>query len=150
MYLIELALARALKSYAGKTDLAGHPYILHPLRLMAKLSDPTAKAVALLHDVLEDDPTISADDLLAEGFSVEVVEDVQHLTRRKGESYAQFIERICPFPRPRAIKKLDLEDNMDVLRLGVLTEADLRRINKYHRAWWRLDAAEQQAKGETA
>jgi len=56
--LIELALHRALKAYGGKVDKAGKPYILHPLRLAARLDDPIAQCVALLHDVIEDSPQL--------------------------------------------------------------------------------------------
>ena len=34
MATIERAIELAAKSHAGQTDKGGHPYILHPLRLM--------------------------------------------------------------------------------------------------------------------
>lgn len=142
--LIELALARALQAYAGKQDKAGQPYILHPLRLMARLSDPIAQVVALLHDVIEDSDT-TAEDLAADGFPPEVVHAVQLLTRGEGETYEDFIERIRPHRLPRTVKLADIEDNLNVLRLITLAPADLRRVEKYHRAWHRLNSAEGEA-----
>ncbi|WP_263138688.1 GTP pyrophosphokinase [Pseudomonas sp. RIT-PI-AD] len=137
MALIEIALARALTAYGGRTDKAGQPYILHPLRLMARMPDTAAQLVALLHDVIEDAPT-SAADLLAEGMPAEVVEAVVLLTRLDGESYADFIERIRPHRLARMVKLADIEDNLDVLRLASLTDEDMARVKKYHQAWHRL------------
>ncbi|MFG9067356.1 hypothetical protein ACEPXS_31460, partial [Pseudomonas aeruginosa] len=57
------------------------------------------------------------------------------LSRRRGESYEDFIERICVHPLARKIKLADIEDNLNVLRLASLGESDLRRVSKYHQAW---------------
>lgn len=136
-HLIELALERALKAYAGKRDKAGMPYILHPLRLMAKMSDLEAQVVALLHDVIEDSDA-TPDDLRKDGFPEKVVEAVIALTRLPDETYNDFIERLRPNDLARRIKLADIEDNLNVLRLPSLGSTDLRRVEKYHRAWRRL------------
>ncbi|HGW4265804.1 TPA: GTP pyrophosphokinase [Pseudomonas aeruginosa] len=141
MVLIEMALQRALSAYMGKVDKAGMPYILHPLRLMTRFTDPFEQAVSLLHDVIEDSDT-TAEDLLNEGFPEIVVEVVVILSRRRGESYEDFIERICVHPLARKIKLADIEDNLNVLRLASLGESDLRRVSKYHQAWKRLSTFE--------
>ena len=62
------------------------------------------------------------------------------LTRRKGESYEAFIDRVRVHPLARKIKLLDIEDNMNLLRLNAVSEKDLQRVAKYHRAWKRLDS----------
>ncbi|MFK1019532.1 GTP pyrophosphokinase [Pseudomonas aeruginosa] len=121
----------------GQFSVSGNTYILHPLRLMARFTDPFEQAVSLLHDVIEDSDT-TAEDLLNEGFPENVVEAVVLLSRRRGESYEVFIERICPHPLARKIKLADIEDNLNVLRLASLGEPDLRRVSKYHQAWRRL------------
>jgi len=139
--LIEVALQRALQAYGGKLDKGGKPYILHPLRLMARLNDPVGQCVALLHDVIEDSDT-TADDLRADGFPESVVSAVEVLTRRRGESYETFIDRIRVHPLARKVKLLDIEDNLNLLRLSAVTETDLKRVAKYHRAWMRLDSPE--------
>ena len=54
MNLIEKSLEIALKAYAGQRDKAGKTYILHPLRLMSKMTTEKEMAVALLHNVIED------------------------------------------------------------------------------------------------
>ncbi|EPQ6932431.1 hypothetical protein ACUVZD_000074 [Pseudomonas aeruginosa] len=43
MALIEIALERALSAYRGKRDKAGQAYVLHPLRLMAKMHDEISR-----------------------------------------------------------------------------------------------------------
>ena len=137
MALIEQSLAIALRAYAGKTDKAGRPYILHPLRLMAKMSSDAEMSVALLHDVIEDSD-ITAAQLLAEGIPSEVVAAVLCLTKQSGESYQNFVLRAKQNPLARKVKLADIEDNINVLRLTKLTETDLARIVKYHAAWHEL------------
>lgn len=140
MSLIEKALAIALQAYAGKKDQVGQAYILHPLRLMAEVEDETSMAVALLHNVIEDSD-ITAKDLLAAGLPQSVVGPVESLARCEGESYEAFIERVCLDPVACRVKLVDIADNLNVLRLPTLSEADLHQVEKYHRAWHRLKSA---------
>ncbi|MFJ7794688.1 GTP pyrophosphokinase [Pseudomonas sp. NPDC096950] len=141
MALIDLALKRALIAHTGQLDKAGKPYILHPLRLMARFNDPIDQAVAVLHDVLEDSDT-TAGDLRLDGIPEEVIEAVELLSRGKGVSYNDFIERIRPHPLARKVKMADLEDNLNILRLPNLGDGDQRRITKYYRAWHLLAMTE--------
>lgn len=137
MHLIELALSIAIEAYTGKIDKGGQPYILHPLRLMARMSNDDARVVAILHDVIEDS-TITADDLLQRGIPEHLVITIQCLSRKIGESYEAFIERIALNPLARLVKMADIEDNLDVLRLVKLSPSDLERVKKYHAAWYYL------------
>jgi (p)ppGpp synthase/HD superfamily hydrolase len=139
--LVEKALHRALTSYAGKVDRAGKPYILHPLRLMARLNDPIGQCVALLQAVIEDS-RVTAADLHLDGFPETVINSVLTLTQIDGEGYDAFIERVRIDPLARKVKLLDLEDKMNLLRLTVVTDQDLKRVAKYHRAWMLLDSPE--------
>ena len=134
MELIEKSLEIALRAYAGKTDKAGREYILHPLRVMAKMQTDLEMSAALLHDVLEDSD-ITAEQLLAEGIPPEVVEAVQSLSRNENEEYLDFVARAKRNPLAARVKIADIEDNIDVLRLTALDEYDLARIKKYHAAW---------------
>ncbi len=56
MSSLERAIALAAQAHAGQVDKGGAPYILHPLRVMLRLTHPEARIVAVLHDVLEDCP----------------------------------------------------------------------------------------------
>ncbi len=131
---LERALAIAVRAHAGATDKAGQPYILHPLRLMLAVETEEERIAAVLHDVVEDtDWTIAR--LRDEGFSESVLAAVEALTRRKDqESYEEFILRAGANPLARRVKLADLADNLDVSRLGELTERDLDRLNRYKRA----------------
>jgi len=134
MKLIETSLQIALRAYAGKTDKAGREYILHPLRVMAKMKTDVEMSAALLHDVIEDSE-ISAEQLLSEGIPAEVVPAVQSLTKNEGEDYMEFVARAKKNTLAAKVKIADIEDNIDVLRLASLDEHDLARIRKYHSAW---------------
>lgn len=138
MNLIEKSLEIALQAHAGQTDKAGRPYILHPLRIMARMVTTEELSVALLHDVLEDSEwTVEA--LLQAGIPQTVVDAVQCLTKVPGEDYEQFIQRVRSNPLASKIKQADIEDNIDVLRLDSLAEEDIERVKKYHAAWNVLD-----------
>lgn len=134
MTLIERSLQIALRAYAGKTDKAGREYILHPLRVMAKMETDIERSAALLHDVIEDSE-ITAEQLLAEGIPAEVVDAVVCLTRREAEDYQAFVARTKQNRLAAKVKMADIEDNIDVLRLTSLDEDAWARIQKYHAAW---------------
>lgn len=137
MATLERAIALAAEAHAGQVDKAGAPYILHPLRLLLAVDTPEERIVAVLHDVVEDTPwTLEA--LRAEGFTQEVVDAVEALTKRAGESYEAFIERVAANPLARRVKRADLADNLDLGRLPVVTEADLARLARYRAALARL------------
>ena len=72
------------------------------------------------------------------GFREEVVPAVECLTHRDQETYEEFIARVSANPIARKVKLADLEDNMDMRRLRVVTERDAERLHKYHRAWLTL------------
>ena len=137
MPTLERAIALAATAHAGQTDKAGAPYILHLLRVMMAQASETAMMAAVLHDLVEDtDHTF--DDLADEDFPEPVIEALRHVTKREGESYADFAARAGSHPIARQVKIADLEDNMDVTRLDAVGDADAERLAKYLRAWTAL------------
>jgi hypothetical protein len=48
---LERAIAIAAEAHAGQVDKAGAPYVLHPLRMMLRMSSIDERIVAALHDV---------------------------------------------------------------------------------------------------
>ena len=129
----EKALQFALPAHLGQTDKAGAPYILHPLRLALSLQSEAEQVTALLHDVIEDSGT-TLEDLAEAGFSAEVVEAVRCLTKLDGAPDgpgSDYLRGIAANPLARAVKLADLRDNMDLSRLGEVSEADLPRLRKY-------------------
>jgi (p)ppGpp synthase/HD superfamily hydrolase len=121
-------------------DKAGEPYILHPLRVMLRLENEVGRIVAVLHDVLED-TAIAVGDLRQAGYGEEVLQALEALTRRKGEQYADLIERAARNPLARRVKLADLADNLDAARLPELTDRDRERLVRYRAAWERLSSA---------
>jgi (p)ppGpp synthase/HD superfamily hydrolase len=136
---IEEAIRIAVEAHRGQKDKAGAPYILHPLRMMFRMQTDAERMTAVLHDVVEDTPW-TLDALRARGFSDEVIAAVDHLTRRADESYDEFAERAGRHPVARRVKIADLEDNMDLRRIGQVTDKDIERVNRYLRAWRLLTA----------
>jgi (p)ppGpp synthase/HD superfamily hydrolase len=134
---LEDAIILATQAHVGQMDKVGQPYIFHPIRVMLRVSDPSARMVAILHDVVED-TSVTLDDLIRGGFPPEVVEAVDLVSRRDDETYEQFIERLAPNPIARAVKLADLEDNMDPSRLPAITERTLERLERYRKARARL------------
>lgn len=131
---LEDAVAIAALAHQGQTDKAGKPYLLHPLRMMLEMKSETAMIVAVLHDVVEDtDWTLKS--LRTRGFSEEVLTAIDCVTNRSGESYEKFIERVRTNRIAREVKIADLEDNMNLRRIGEIKPKDLERLAKYHRAW---------------
>jgi len=138
MNLIEKSLEIALRAYAGKKDKAGNTYILHPLRIMSRLETEDEMSMALLHDVIEDSE-ITKEDLINEDIPENIAEAVAALTKLSNETYDAFIRRIINNKLAAKVKKYDIEDNINVLRLDSVSEKDLERIAKYHKAWKTLD-----------
>ena len=132
--IIDKALRIACVAHAGQVDKGGAPYILHPLRLAMSFHDTTLQVVALLHDVVEDSK-VTLDGLRDVGFSDAIVSAVDALTRRKDETYDDFIDRAARNHIAVQVKIEDLKDNMDVTRLDILTKDDLNRLVKYKNAY---------------
>lgn len=129
----------AEKAHARQTDKAGAPYIGHLKRVHGFLYDNNAKlsilTLAWLHDLLEDTEW-TEQDLKNEGFPEKLIVAVLALTKVKGEAYEDYLERVAQNPDATLVKLADLEDNMDVTRLpNELTDKDLARIRKYHKAY---------------
>ncbi len=138
MPTLEDAIALAVKVHRGQVDKYGRPYILHPLRVMFGLEGEVAQIVGVLHDVIEDSD-VTFEDLRQMGYSEEVIEALDGVTRRHSESYEVFVERSLQHPLSRRVKQADLEDNMDLRRLdSELTERDFERLKRYRRAWQKI------------
>lgn len=131
--MLEKAIHLAGAAHAGQVDKAGKPYILHPLRLMLRFSSEEEMIVAALHDVVEDGG-VTFEQLRTHGFAQAIVAAVDCLTRRDGESYEDFIARIKANNLARKVKIEDIRDNLDLTRLAAVSENDLLRAAKYHKA----------------
>lgn len=113
-------------------DKAGKDYILHPMKVAFYMDTDTEKAVAYLHDVLED--TNVTEDELRNMFPNEIVDGVITLTHRKDESYFEYISRVSTSKLAKKIKVADLLHNLDITRIKEPTKQDYQRLEKYKKA----------------
>jgi (p)ppGpp synthase/HD superfamily hydrolase len=136
------ALTTVSRWQGGQTDLAGKPYMGHILRVMGGTVQrwgyvPELICIALYHDLLEDTEATSKA-LIDDGVSHRVYNGVQQMTRWKGEDYDVYIGRLMgggyheDCINAMKVKLVDLEDNMDLGRLGRKpTGKDMERLHRY-------------------
>lgn len=133
MNQLEKAIQIALKAHAGQTDKGGNTYVLHPLRLMVQMPTEQLQTIAVLHDVVEDS-TYTFEDLAKEGFPEEIINAVRSLTKKEGEQYDDFIQRVKSNPLAIPVKIADMKDNSNLDRIPNPTEKDRERVKKYQQA----------------
>ena len=131
--MVDLALSIARKAHEGQLDKAGVDYIEHPIYVASRVDTEEEKAVALLHDVIEDSP-VSAEELLQAGLPETVVTAVQVLTKKKEQDYQTYLETVKKNPLARVVKLADLKHNSDLSRLPSITAKDRERLKKYKKA----------------
>lgn len=131
--MLEKAIIIAATAHQGQVDKAGEPYILHPIRVMLLGKTEDEKICGILHDVVED-TDITLESLKEEGFSDEILLALDALTKRHGESYDKFIERLLKNEIACNVKLSDLSDNMDITRIKNPSQKDYERLEKYSKA----------------
>lgn len=131
--MLELALSTATEAHKGQFDKAGVDYIEHPIYVASQVDTEEEKAVALLHDVIEDSP-FTSEELLLAGLPETVVAAVQILSKKKEQDYQTYLENVKSNPLARVVKLADLKHNSDLSRLGSVTDKDLERLKKYKKA----------------
>lgn len=122
--MLELALSIATEAHRGQFDKAGIDYIEHPIFVASQVDPEEEKAVALLHDVIEDS-SVTAEELLNAGLPETVVTAVQILSKKKGQDYQTYLKTVKSNPLARAVKLADLKHNSDLSRLETITDKDL-------------------------
>lgn len=125
----EKALEIATKAHFGQKDKAGQDYILHPITVASFMNTDEEKAVAYLHDVVED-TNVNFEDL-RKIFSPNIVEAIDAITKRKNETYEEYLKRVSMNKISRKVKVADMLHNMDLTRLKRITKKDIERANKY-------------------
>lgn len=118
MATLERAIQIAHEAHASdKPRRSGEDYVTHPLAVMEqarKLGYPVLRQIlAVLHDVPENNKDWTIPRLREEGFGNEVLEPLDLLTRREGEDYMSYIQRISGHPDAEAIKELDMKHNLE-------------------------------------
>lgn len=132
---LDRAIRWAVEMHETQTDKLGKPYILHPLAVMLLVAQRGGNIVlmvaAVLHDVAEDcfDTPAEGLDAIELWFGPEVRRIVDAVTKRKGESYDDFITRvIAAGPEAAMLKLCDIDNNLDPRRLLKLDDATRERL----------------------
>lgn len=114
-------------------DKGDNPYLNHLYYVSDNLEQLNMKIVGLLHDLLED-TDITENDLLEIGFTKEIIESLKLVTRKE-ETYEEYIDKIINSNNKIAlyVKKLDLENNMDLSRIKNPKEKDFKRLNNKYK-----------------
>ena len=129
----EKAYKIAKRAHLGQVDKAGEDYIEHPEKVASFVKTDEEKAVAYLHDVIED-TELTLEDLYEYGFSKEVLEAVDIITKKRGENYQSYLNSVKKNKLARAVKLADLRHNSDLTRFTEVTEKDIKRKEKYQKA----------------
>ena len=120
-----------LKVFDEKVDKGGLPYFNHLFKVYGGVSSYDEKIVALLHDIVED-TDITFNDLEEFGYDNNIIDALKILTKKKGEYYPDYIDRIINSNNKIAVsvKLSDLKHNMDITRIKNPTVNDYERISK--------------------
>lgn len=121
-----------LKAHWKQRDKGNHLYIFHPIRVSKKCESKSAKLVALVHDVIEDNPDYSIEDFTF--LDEEEKEAIALLTHNKEVTYFDYINEVKNNKIAREVKLSDLKDNSNLNRLLTVTDKDIKRLEKYKSA----------------
>ena len=127
----EKALKLATKTHKGQKRKDGKEYITHPLAVASKFEDETHKIVAVLHDVVEDCDITVRNLYFEHHFGGKTCDAIYAISKRKNQSYIDFILQVKKNPIATAVKIEDLKHNLSDLKKGNLRE-------KYLMALWIL------------
>lgn len=133
---IESARLLAERQHQGQVDKAGMPYISHPARVAERMKTPEEKVVGWLHDTVEDTGLSLSD--IEQQFGPETADAVDAISRREGEPWEEYLQRVKLNPIARSVKISDLIDNSNLSRLEDITIKDVKRQEKYNRALYFL------------
>jgi (p)ppGpp synthase/HD superfamily hydrolase len=132
---IEAARAWAQEAHHGQVDKLGVDYMAHveAVATAVALLGPNAMTVALLHDVVEDSPNAALADLdaIKKRFGSTVSAAVDAMTKRDGEAYELYLQRVRDNPIACAVKIADIAHNTSRIPLLSNQSERARLLRKY-------------------
>lgn len=133
---LDKAIEFAHEVHKNEKDKGGNPYILHPLAVSDMLEDPIDKAIAVLHDVVESDPT-SMKKLEDMNAPVEVLDAIKLLTRNLEDSYMDYILKLAESRNIRAIrvKLADISHNTSEERMRNIVNVSLDKAKSLEKRY---------------
>lgn len=111
--------------YYGSFD-----YVAHPLLVARHFEEPYRIITSALHDVVEDTDVTIQD--IERVFGSPIVEAVDAITHREGETYRAYISRCSRNPIARDVKVADLREHLWSMEIWYPEYKDLRK--RYTRA----------------
>lgn len=129
---LDRAIAVAARAFDGRVDRQGQPYIAHAIRVTLDVEGDDERAVAMLHDVFEWG-TVTLREFHAQKFAKRIVDAVDALTKRQGESLAEHVARVRSSELARVVKVADLRDNALAWRLDALDGATREKLVRMYR-----------------
>jgi guanosine-3',5'-bis(diphosphate) 3'-pyrophosphohydrolase len=122
----------ARSAHLGQVEkLTGRAYAEHLVRVAALVEGDEAKAVAWLHDTLED-TALTVEDLRAAGLPESVIRAVLILTHDRLDTYAEYIRCVAEEGNALAlaVKLADLRDHLRPMEPVVLPPGMHKRYAK--------------------
>ena len=129
---LERAVAVAARAFDGRVDRQGQPYIAHAIRVTLDVEGDDERAVAMLHDVFEWG-TVTLREFDSQKFPKRIIDAVDALTKRQGESIAEHAERVRASELATAVKIADLRDNALAWRLDALDGGTRSKLLRMYR-----------------
>ena len=109
-----LKMPQEAKDYANQIHegqmYGEQPYMNHVEDVASGFDDPHLQRIAYLHDTIEDSETGIGE--IHERFGEDVGHAVDALTRRQGEQYFDYINRVKEHPEATQVKLADLHSNL--------------------------------------
>ena len=140
------AIETAKSAHEGQVDKAGKPYFENVRIVAENVSEIVrswneeyddfliqAQIASYLHDVVED-TGLTIDDLWKLQIPVECILAIELLTKSEGQAYSDYLAKVKQDKLATVVKIADLTHNSDLLRLDVVTPADLANHEKYLKA----------------
>ena len=122
---VERARMITIEAHKGQRRKFGEKeeYINHPFRVASQQRSDVDREVGWLHDVFED-TEVTEENLRHAGVGELVIASVKVLTRKEGETYFDYINRVVnsAFGSAVKVKTADLEDNMRDLKEGSMRD----------------------------
>ena len=136
--IYERSLSLIKKLFQDQKDKGGNFYINHLICVSRDLKSEKLKALGLMHDILED-TDIKEEELKKLGYDNEFINTMKLLTNTY-HSYDEYIDNLIKSNNKDAltIKLKDLLDNMDLTRLKMINDNDIKRSKKYLNAYLKI------------
>lgn len=128
------AAAYAHQAHLGQKDKQGRDYFMHHLVPVAMELAPLgadAEIAGYLHDIVED-TKVTLDDLRRDGAREIVVEAIDAVSRREGETYHDLITRACEHRLGCRVKLAD--NKVNILNVVGLAKIDAEEADRLLRS----------------